>query len=148
MRIYLLLFITIATVLSCNKTPKPVIHLSEDQEMKKYEKYDKSQLGKIQLNSFYDVDTIRSSVVKIDVPVYNSGTKTINDLFLKTTCDCTGVHDYKKTLLPGQKDTLKLSIDLSKERGYFSKKVILYGTFYPYKRVIEVIGYRSKPMKK
>ena len=89
------------------------------------------------------MDTIETNVIKQNIPILNTGRKIIKDLYLKTTCDCTTVNDYKKTLLPNEGDTLKIAIDVSKENGYFSKKVILYGTFYPYKRIIEVIGFKK-----
>ena len=136
---YLLVF----SLISCNKPEKPIIHLTEDNELKKYEKFDKQELGKIQIESFYDLDTLESMIVKQNIPIKNIGKKKIIDLHLKTTCDCTTTGNYKKTLQPNETDTLNVSIDLSKEKGYFSKKIILYGTFYPYKRVVEIVGYKK-----
>ncbi|MEC5395333.1 DUF1573 domain-containing protein [Bergeyella sp. RCAD1439] len=117
--------------------------MTEDNELKKYENFNKQELSKIDLEAFYDLDTIKTNILKQNIPVKNIGEKVIKNIYIKTTCDCTTTNNYKKVLQPNETDTLKIVINISKEKGYFSKKVIVYGTFYPYKRVIEIIGYRK-----
>lgn len=138
-----ILYLFLYLLISCTKNEIPIVHLNQDAEIKRYEKLDKNNLGKISMEGFHDLDTVSTNLIKLNVPLKNIGNKNIQQLFLKTTCDCTGVKDYKKNLDPNETDTLKIAIDITKEKGYFTKKAILYGSFYPYKRVIEVVGYKQ-----
>jgi hypothetical protein len=61
----------------------------------------------------------------------------------KGICICTTLTDYKKTLLPNEEQTIEITVDLAEEKGNFLKEIFLYGTFYPYQRKIQIVGYRK-----
>lgn len=51
-----ILYVFLLVLISCNKNKAPIVHLKEDVEIKKYEKLDKDNLGKISMEGFYDLD--------------------------------------------------------------------------------------------
>jgi len=89
------------------------------------------------------MDTVHSEGFETSFKIKNIGKNVMNNIFIKGICSCTTFDFYKKTLLPNQEQNINLRINLLDEDGYFLKEIYVYGTFYPYLRKIQIVGYKN-----
>jgi len=131
------LFLILFSLVSCFK------YKEEDTEYKELQKISPESLTKLSLNNFIDVDTIVNKDFKTSFKIKNIGNKTMNNIFIKGICECTSFSEYKTSLLPNEEQSTEVSINLDQEKGNFLKEIFLYGTFYPYTRKIQIIGFKK-----
>jgi len=114
-----------------------------DKELEVLKQFPNNKLTKLELVSYINMDTVNSKIFKTSFKMKNVGTKSMDSIFTKGICICTTLTDYKKTLLPNEEQTIEITVDLAEEKGNFLKEIFLYGTFYPYQRKIQIVGYRK-----
>ena len=114
-----------------------------DKELEVLKQFPNNKLTKLELVSYINMDTVNSKIFKTSFKMKNVGTKSMDSIFIKGICICTTLTDYKKTLLPNEEQTIGITVDLAEEKGNFLKEIFLYGTFYPYQRKIQIVGYRK-----
>lgn len=128
-------------LVSCNKTSENK-NIIPDLHFTKVWKTPTSELTKIELPSNIDLDTIEGNHKTIDFTIKNTGNKILKSLFIKPPCSCIQMPEYDSVLQP--KKEQKISVNMSiNEIGNFYLPVTVYGTFYPFKRVFYVEGYRK-----
>lgn len=131
--------ITLALILlSCNNNK---IILNDDVFVR-HQKIKQKDYTKVKIPYEFDMDSIDKNEIEFDLPVKNIGTKNLTDLVVKTTCDCTTLNDYPKTLKPNQEIKVKVKINID-EQGYFSKRILVYGSFNPLVHVVSIDGYKK-----
>jgi hypothetical protein len=114
-----------------------------DKELEVLKQFPNNKLTKLELVSYINMDNVNSKIFKTSFKMKNVGTKSMDSIFIKGICICTTLTDYKKTLLPNEEQTIEITVDLAEEKGNFLKEIFLYGTFYPYQRKIQIVGYRK-----
>lgn len=97
---------------------------------------------KIESPSEIDVDTIKGDSFDTEMTIKNIGNQTLTNLLIKTTCSCTTLTKYPSELKSGDSTKVKLKIEINK-KGYFCKKVYLYGSFNPLFKVVNITGYKQ-----
>ena len=133
---YFIILITLCFLGSCQITPK------YNNKMAELKKIPQINYTKIVCPYEIDMDTITVDKINLELPIKNIGRKNLTNFYIKTTCDCTALENYPKSLKPNEQTKVKISIDLE-EKGYFSKTIIVYGSFNPLMRSIKIIGYKK-----
>jgi hypothetical protein len=133
---YIIILITLCFLGSCQITPK------YDNKMAELKKIPQTNYTKIECPFEIDMDTIVVDKINVELPIKNIGKNELTDLYIKTTCDCTALEDYPKSLKPNEQTKVKIDIDID-EKGYFSKTVIVYGSFNPLARAVRIMGYKK-----
>ncbi|WP_395055968.1 DUF1573 domain-containing protein [Flavobacterium sp.] len=133
---YFIILITLSFLASCQGTHK------KDEMMIELKKIPQTNYTKIACPFEIDMDTITIDKINVELPIKNIGKKDLTNLYIKTTCDCTALEDYPKTLKPNEQTKVKISIDID-EKGYFSKTVVVSGSFNPLVRAVRIMGYKK-----
>ncbi|MFZ4107000.1 DUF1573 domain-containing protein [Flavobacterium sp.] len=131
------ILLTLLTLVSCFK------YKEEDREYNELKKLPNEKLTKLELVNYINMDTVNEKIFKTSFKMKNSGNRVMKNVFIKGICSCTTFSDYKKTLLPNEEQTIDVTIDLAEEKGNFLKEIFLYGTFYPYSRKIQIVGFKK-----
>ncbi|PKP15727.1 MAG: hypothetical protein CVU07_09195 [Bacteroidetes bacterium HGW-Bacteroidetes-23] len=132
-----ILILALFLVISCIKYKEVDLEYDELKELPN------DRLTKLELVSYVNMDTVNSQIFETSFKMKNVGTKTMKNIFIKGNCGCTTIADYKNVLRPNEEQNIQITIDLEKEKGNFLKEVFLYGTFYPYQRKIQIVGYKK-----
>jgi hypothetical protein len=116
----------------------------KDFEYENLKNYPENQLTKIEVDqSFKNVDTIKVDSLNVVFVMKNIGSKKLNKIFVKQTCDCEVISKYKTSLNVGESQNVKIAINLEGVKGNFNKSIYLYGSFFPYVRKLQVIGFKK-----
>jgi hypothetical protein len=116
--------------------------IKEDKKMTELKAIPQTEYTVIECPFEIDMDTVTTDKINLELQIKNIGKKDLKKLFIETTCDCTALENYPKTLKPNQKTSVKIAIDID-NKGYFSKSIIVYGTFNPLARRINIVGYKK-----
>ena len=133
---YFITLITLSFLSSCQVTPK------KDEIVEELKKIPQTNYTKIECPFEIDMDTIVVDKINVELPIKNIGKNELTDLYIKTTCDCTALEDYPKSLKPNEQTKVKIAIDID-EKGCFSKTVIVYGSFNPLVRAVRIVGFKK-----
>ena len=133
---YFIILIILSFLISCQITPK------YDKKMAELKKIPQTNYTKIKCPFEIDMDTITVDKINIELPIKNIGKKDLTNFYIETTCDCTTLEDYPKLLKPNEETKVKIAIDID-NKGYFSKTVIVSGSFNPLARAVRIIGYKK-----
>ena len=107
--------------------------------MTELKKIPQTNYTKIECPFEIDMDSINTDRINLELPIKNIGKKDLTSLYIKTTCDCTALENYPKVLKPNEQTKVKIAIDID-EKGYFSKTVIVSGSFNPLARGVRIMG--------
>lgn len=136
-----LLFIAII-VASCSK--KESIKNTFASRMKEFGRISKDSLGILSTPTYYYLDTVYVDTVKTKLIMRNVSKNTIKGFAIEPTCNCTIITKNVGTILLPNKDYgVSLKLDLSDTKGYFTKSIMVYGSFYPFYRNIVIEGYKQ-----
>ena len=116
--------------------------IKEDKKMTELKAIPQTEYTVIECPFEIDMDTVTTDKINLELQIKNIGKKDLKKLFIETTCDCTALENYPKILKPNQKTSVKIAIDIG-NKGYFSKSIIVYGTFNPLARRINIVGYKK-----
>lgn len=112
--------------------------------MKELNKIPKDSLGILSTQTYYYLDTISIDTVKTKLKFKNVSKNKIKGFAIEPTCDCTIINKKVQTIIfPQDEYYISLKLDLSDTKGYFSKSLIIYGSFYPYYRNVVIEGYKK-----
>jgi Protein of unknown function (DUF1573) len=116
--------------------------IKEDKKIKELKAIPQTEYTVIECPFEINMDTVTTDKINLKLPIKNIGKKDLKKLYIETTCDCTALENYPKTLKPNQKTFVNIAIDLE-NKGYFSKSIIVYGTFNPLARRVNIVGYKK-----
>ncbi|MCF2219729.1 DUF1573 domain-containing protein [Chryseobacterium sp. PS-8] len=116
---------------------------NNDEIYKRVSKIPESQLTKIEIPEFIDLDTIEGDHKKIDITIKNIGQRNLRSLIVKPPCSCNEISKYDSIMLPSQSQTISVNMKFEK-LGNFYQGITVYGSFYPYIKKIYIEGYRKK----
>jgi hypothetical protein len=74
------------------------------------------------------------------VIIENIGNKPFKIWKVHHSCDCTNIEISDSTILPNMKLKIPILINVSSEKGFFSKRLVIYGNMHSLTRVINIEG--------
>lgn len=89
-----------------------------------------------------DRGKIKSNIIEGVFNIKNIGEFKLTKLEVSGDCSCTDIKFSKKDLSKGGISTVYYKIDLSEDKGWFNKTIIIQGSFFPFKRLIRIEGYK------
>ena len=104
--------------------------------------YNQKKLSRISSPLLIDKGKIKENFIDGHFEVKNIGEFSLSDLKVVGDCSCTTLVFKNKNLMQGGTSIVTYKIDLSEEKGWFSKAISLEGSFFPYKRLILIEGYK------
>lgn len=113
------------------------------RRMQEFDEISKDSLGILSIPTYYYLDTVNVDTIKTQLKIKNVSKNIIKGFAIEPTCDCTIVTKKVDTILLPYKDyDVSLRLDLSDTKGYFTKSIIIYGSFYPFYRNVVIEGYK------
>ncbi len=129
-------------VFSCSKKENNTSTFA--RKMQVFDKISKDSLGILSTPTYYYLDTVRVDTIKTQLKIKNVSKNIIKGFTIEPTCGCTIItKKVDEVLLPYKDYNVSLKIDLSDTKGYFTKSIIIYGSFYPFYRNIVIEGYKK-----
>lgn len=122
----------------CKQTK--IVDSPVDKKFAELKKYPKDSLTRIDVPLLLDLGEVKQDDIVSSFKIKNIGNYSLKKVFVKGDCDCTELKYEKKDLLPNQELKVDFVIDVQNEKGWFTKTIFVYGTFYPYRRVIKIEG--------
>lgn len=114
------------------------------RKMQEFDKISKDSLGILSTPTYYYLDTVNVDTIKTQLAIKNMSKNVIKGFAVEPTCDCTIITKKVDTLLvPYKEYNVSLKLDLSNTKGYFTKSIIVYGSFYPFYRNVVIEGYKK-----
>lgn len=140
-----ILYVLFLVFFSCKeKSNTNVFDLNKNDKIyTKASKIPASQLTKIEIPQYIDLDTIQGNQKIVDITIKNKGSKKLTSLFIKPPCSCIEMPKYDTVLNPNESQTISINMKFD-EVGNFYEPVTIYGSFYPYIKKVYIEGYRLK----
>lgn len=126
----------------CKQTK--IVDSPVDKKFAELKKYPKDSLTRIDVPLLLDLGEVKQDDIVSSFKIRNIGNYLLKQILIKGDCDCTSLRYENKDLLPNQELKVDFEIDIKNEKGWFTKTIFVYGTFYPYRRVIKVEGKKIK----
>lgn len=131
----------IIVIFSCSKKENNKSTFA--RKMQEFDNISKDSLGILSTQTYYYLDTVNVDTIKTQLKLNNLSKNSIKGFAVETTCDCTIIAKKLDTVLLSGKDYfIPLRLDLSNTKGYFTKSIIIYGSFYPFYRNVVIEGYK------
>jgi hypothetical protein len=105
-------------------------------------KYNIRTISRIQVPLLIDLGKVGNETIEGEFEVKNIGNFDLTELQVSGDCTCTSIGFKIKDLHKGKTSIVEYKIDLSSEKGWFSKTIILKGSLYPFKRFARIEGYK------
>lgn len=136
-----ILILSLIYMVSCNEK----VHYENppDPHFTKVWKTPDNQLTKIELPANIVLDTIEGDHKVINFSIKNVGNQDLKSLYIKPPCSYIKMPKYDSIMPKGTEQNISINLSI-KQLGNFYEPITVYGTFYPYKRIFFVEGYRKK----